>query len=41
MSDAPEPYVSKIDRRTALAWIGVTLAVWRHNDFVRPQLSRS
>jgi hypothetical protein len=23
MSDAPEPYVSKIDRRTALAWIGV------------------
>jgi lipopolysaccharide export LptBFGC system permease protein LptF len=25
----------------ALAWIAVTLAVWRHNDFVRPQLSRS
>jgi hypothetical protein len=23
MSDAPEEYVSKIDRRTALAWIGV------------------
>ena len=23
MTDAPEPYVSKIDRRTALAWIGV------------------
>jgi hypothetical protein len=23
MSDAPEPYVSKVDRRTALAWIGV------------------
>jgi hypothetical protein len=23
MSDAPEPYVSKIDRRTALAWVGV------------------
>jgi hypothetical protein len=23
MSDAPEPYVSRIDRRTALAWIGV------------------
>lgn len=23
MSDAPEAYVSKIDRRTALAWIGV------------------
>jgi hypothetical protein len=23
MSDAPEPYVSKIDRRTALTWIGV------------------
>lgn len=23
MSEAPEPYVSKIDRRTALAWIGV------------------
>ena len=25
MSDAPEPYVSKIDRRTALAWIGVVV----------------
>jgi len=25
----------------ALAWIGVVLVVWRHNDFVRPQLSRS
>jgi hypothetical protein len=23
MTDTPEPYVSKIDRRTALAWIGV------------------
>jgi hypothetical protein len=23
MTDAPEPYVSKIDRRTALTWIGV------------------
>ena len=23
MTDAPEPYVSKIDRRTALAWVGV------------------
>ena len=23
MSDAPETYVSKIDRRTALAWVGV------------------
>ena len=23
MSDGPEPYVSKIDRRTALAWVGV------------------
>jgi lipopolysaccharide export LptBFGC system permease protein LptF len=25
----------------AMAWIAVVLVVWRHNDFVRPQLSRS
>jgi ABC-type multidrug transport system permease subunit len=25
----------------ALAWIAGVLVVWRHNDFVRPQLSRS
>ena len=25
----------------AIAWLVLTLAIWRHNDFVRPQLARS
>jgi hypothetical protein len=25
----------------AFAWMAFTVIVWRHNDFVRPKLSRS